>query len=178
MYYAFSTVWLLTLALPGVLISAWRQAYFLLAPTAEYEYWSRRVDIALSTYTLLMAFLLRKFWARREAMLAYRWHVSNAQSEDRHVRPQFKGVLRVNIVTGEYELSSSRLRVWRLHKVTHGGHTRRLPAAATYVGHLRRSHTALTSSPRRGCSGWPSTWRAACSPSSSSSSSSTCSSCL
>ena len=40
--------------------------------TATYEYWARVVDISFAVYTLLCAFLLRKFWGRREAMLAYR----------------------------------------------------------------------------------------------------------
>ena len=80
--------------------------------SAQQEYLAMvaRVEIAFSIYAIVCAFLLRKFWLRRQLVLSMRWQVADRKAAEAHLRPQFVGTLKVDPVTGEPTLWSSDIR--------------------------------------------------------------------
>ena len=79
MYFAFYVLWLLLLAVPGILIFFWRS---LIAgpfyPEKIFVEMASHVEVTYSYYAMLCAFLLGKFWSRRENLLALRWSMWKA----------------------------------------------------------------------------------------------------
>ncbi|EDO48048.1 predicted protein [Nematostella vectensis] len=62
--------------------------------------------VFLAIFTSVWATLFLEFWKRRQAVLAYEWHVANFEEEEEQIRPEFAATaptLKKNIITGKLE---------------------------------------------------------------------------
>jgi len=110
MYFAFYVLWLLMLVVPGILVYVWRIIIGIVFSEEDFFVMISHIEIAFSVYAIFCAFILRKFWRRRQLLLSKRWQIGGYSGQTEHLRPQFVGTLKVDIVTGETVLWSSRTR--------------------------------------------------------------------